>query len=548
MTVYTDWVSPAQEITGRDHLGVQAVSERLYATLLPGITNVTDRARCYSFYPWFVWKFDHEEKRKNVNELIRVFRQAECLNTLIGINHEIETDNEWTHGGGLVGREKLVAVARQVSEGKAIRLSQFSELDADTDYRYFKNKLGGLGQYYLGPLKDLLVLDGDSRQGVKYTDQWGVTLAELFDSRVAGAEFFKAVRQDQITLPTLRSLESFCPCNLRKNKDERDAIIDLLLCRRKGDSKRESDVERRNTLLLLLEYGRQIKGQRPAEPNGFLSSAYTNSLPDGTPWLVPAVFQDAMGGWSVYQRHELLAVAVQGLFGAGLAALADDGGFVRDVGSYARWFADRFESAMGMGLASTSFTAIVEERRGNQPSLASWNAKDHELTMADALLNAQRGNDFNEVVSLALEIMASVLARDYSSPAYGRFQIAGRFLDAYDINLASLHRLAEDTWAKMNGLDWTKWLAVNWGIQAHFRVALRKLRHQTQDTFRIVPLDDGLHVREAPTAKWSSPRLAQAFRFLYDLGALNDFKGGEPGSYVISDFGERLLEAELGRS
>jgi hypothetical protein len=40
LAVHTDWVSPAQEITGRDHLGVQAMSEHLYATLLPGITNV----------------------------------------------------------------------------------------------------------------------------------------------------------------------------------------------------------------------------------------------------------------------------------------------------------------------------------------------------------------------------------------------------------------------------------------------------------------------------------------------------------------------------
>ena len=41
----TDWVSPAKEITGRDHLAVQAVSEHLYPGLLPGLTNVTDRAR-----------------------------------------------------------------------------------------------------------------------------------------------------------------------------------------------------------------------------------------------------------------------------------------------------------------------------------------------------------------------------------------------------------------------------------------------------------------------------------------------------------------------
>ena len=64
--VLTDWVSPAKAITGRDHLAVQAVSEHLYTGLLPGITNVTDRARCYSFYPWFVWAFDSRYKKKGV--------------------------------------------------------------------------------------------------------------------------------------------------------------------------------------------------------------------------------------------------------------------------------------------------------------------------------------------------------------------------------------------------------------------------------------------------------------------------------------------------
>jgi hypothetical protein len=548
MAIHTDWVSPAQEITGRDHLGVQAVSEHLYATLLPGITNVTDRARCYAFYPWFVWKFDREAKNKGVDEFIRMFRRAECLHSLIGINHELETDNEWAHGGGLVGRERLVAAGHRISEGKTIRLSQFSELDATTENRYFKNKLGGLGQYYLGPLKELLILDGDTRQGVKYTDQWGATLAELFDSEVSGSEFFKAVREDQITLPVVRSLKSFCPCNLRRNKKERDAIIDLLFCRGQSELNREIELERRNTLLLVLDYARRVrnvKGQ-PVEPDGFLSSTYSRCLQDGTPWVVRPILEKAIKGWGIYQRHELLAVAVQGLFWAGLAALADDGGYARDVRSYAKWFGGRFKSDLGDRFTKNSFTSIVERRRTDQPSQENWMSKDHELSIADTLLGAQREDDFGHVVALSVQLMASLLARESSGVAYGRFQIADRFLDAYDISLTSLQRLGNGDWTEMKGLEWVEWLAANWGIQSHFRVALRKLRHQTQDTFRIVPLDDGLHVREAPTARWSSPRLTQAFRFLYDLGALDDCKDVQAGSYILSDFGEWLLENELG--
>jgi len=549
MAIQTDWVSPAQAITGRDHLAVQAVSEHLYAILLPGITNVTDRARCYTFYPWFVWTFDRIAKNKGTGELIRLFRRAECLHTLIGIYHELETGNEWAHGYRLVGRETLVAVARRLVERRTIRLSQFSSLDATTEDRYFKNKLGGLGQYYLGPLKELEVLDGDGVTGLRYTAEWGATLAKLYDANVAGPEFFEAVRRDQITLPVLRSLKTFCPYNLRESKQERDALIELLFCRGQDELKHEAGLERRNTLLLVLDYARRIrniKGQA-VEPQRFLSSAYSQFLPDGNPWVVDPVLQNAIQGWGIYQRHELLAIAVQGLFWAGLAALGAEGSCVPDAKSYTAWFGKHFESELGERSTRASFTTMVEGRRADQPAQANWKSANHELCLAEALLDAQAEKDPNRVVALSVQIIPSLLARGCPAPAYGRFEIADRFLDMYEINLASLQRFGTGAWAQMNGREWIEWLAGHWGLQAHFRVALRKLRHQTQDAFRIVPLDDGLHVREAPTARWSLPRLTQAFRFLYDLGAFDDARNAVPGSYVLNAFGDQLLEAELGR-
>ena len=44
------WVRPPEPIRGLDHLGVQAPCIALYGQLLPVITNVTDRARYYSFH------------------------------------------------------------------------------------------------------------------------------------------------------------------------------------------------------------------------------------------------------------------------------------------------------------------------------------------------------------------------------------------------------------------------------------------------------------------------------------------------------------------
>jgi hypothetical protein len=54
MPIATAWVKPAPAVTGRDHLGTIAPAESIYGVQLPGVTNITARARYYSFYPWIV--------------------------------------------------------------------------------------------------------------------------------------------------------------------------------------------------------------------------------------------------------------------------------------------------------------------------------------------------------------------------------------------------------------------------------------------------------------------------------------------------------------
>jgi hypothetical protein len=517
--------------------------------LLPGITNVTDRARCYAFYPWFVWAFDREARKKTQDELVRLFRRAECLHTLIGINHELETGAERLHGGDLVGRDTLVPVARSIFNGSAIRLSQYASLDAREENKYFQNPLGGLGQYYLGPLKDLEVLDGDAQTGLKYTAEWGATLARLYEEGIDRKKFFETVHQDRVDRKALHSLEAFCPCHLRKNKQERDALIDLLFGRGKGELKQELGHERRNTLLLLLDYAKRVRGIKGhfPDPEGFLASAYSRVLPDGTQWDVPAVLKSAADGWSTYQRHELLAIAVQGLFWAGLSGLSAEGGHVRNTASYSAWFARRFNAALNGQLADSQVAKVVETRRASQPPHSNRQLGNHELNLAHAVFEAQGEDDTDRAVSLALQVIVALLAREAAGSGYGQFALSDRFLETYEINLASLQHYAAGTWAQMTPREWLDWLAGKWGVQVHFRVALRKLRHQLQDTFRIVPLDDGLQVREAPPAKWSLPRLAQAMRFLYDLAAFDELENIENQPWVLSAFGDELLESELGK-
>ena len=265
------------------------------------------------------------------------------------------------------------------------------------------------------------------------------------------------------------------------------------------------------------------------------------------PWSIPASLEEIRSGWGIYKRHELLAIAVQGLFWAGLSALLDEGGHVEDGPAYAKWFGKRFRGVLGAGFASTPFVKQVDTCRRSLPEHSDWQSAEHEVNLADALLEAQNDKNVEEVVGLSVRILLSLIARGLDESPYGTLVVANRFFETYEINLVALRMCSVDTWKPLNGVQWLEWLAASWAIRVHFRVALRKLRYQSQDSFRIVPLDDGYRVREAPRAQWSSPRLAQALRFLCDIGALDLREDLEEQPYVLSSFGMQLLETELGR-
>ena len=57
-------------------------------------------------------------------------------------------------------------------------------------------------------------------------------------------------------------------------------------------------------------------------------------------------------------------------------------------------------------------------------------------------------------------------------------------------------------------------------LDAHLRVAMRKLRQQGQNTFRFEPREIGLIIKSIPGAANTTPRFKQATRILLDLGLL----------------------------
>jgi hypothetical protein len=549
----TAWVKPPQSIRGLDHLGVRAPCESLYAQLVPGITNVTDRSRYFSFYPWLVWAVEQHTGRLRELPFFQILRRADCLLTLIAARHQSVDEESQALHGAMIGAITLFPAVARLDEGGSLRLSTYATTESE-DGRYFKNKLGGLGQYYLGTLRDADILAGDLRTGVRYRkgqdkEGRGLKLAETFDSGVDRKRFFAVLESDKVTSDTLDELLPFCPCQLHKNGPEHSLLADLFF-NREGDFHDPEGLPRRLTLALLLDLTERLQGtddELTVDGGGvdvFRACAYAGALPDGSPWSFDLEeLERQRRGWHYYHRYELFSVAVQGIFWAGLDELQEQGIRPAHSEEYRQWFINTFARELERG-DKESFGEAVSRTASDLLPLELWSEPEHEVQLGWQIHNLSRAEDAahqrREVVRTSMKILLALTARDEGAGAHDAVGLPPHYLIQYPVNLLNFERHSRDGWRSMPLRELLGWLATQWGVAAHLRVALRKLRYESRDTFRIKPTDQGLVVTEAPIPSFTSPRLKQSLQILYDLRAID--MNPETGGMALTAFGSRMLE------
>lgn len=545
LMLVTDWVKPPQGITGLDHLGVRAPCENLYTRLLPGITNVTDRARYYSFYPWLVWAFERHAGALRNQPFAQTVRRAECLLTLIGTRHSHNGGHRHLHNG-LIGSLTLQPAYSGINDTGAIRLSEYAT-DDPSRCRYFKNKLGGLGQYYLGTLRDLGVLSGNKQEGVKYTMERGLALAEAFDAGVESAAFFRALEADDVSEGTLDELVGFCPCQIANSELEHASLLELFF--NDQGAFHEADGEsRRASLALILDLAVRLETV-PAraevyacDADLFRACVYAGALPGGEEWMLDARLARQRAGWHSYQRNELLSIAVQLLFWAGLDELSEQEIVLPHSEGYGEWFAMNFADALG-DRADELFSDAVRSAGQNLPPIELWEDEAHEVQLswsARYCVSDVEGRAAG--VRAAVDLLIALAARaEVETYREGLFMPSPQHLKQHPINLQSFGQHASGAWNGSTLRELLRWLATTWGVQAHFRVALRKLHHDSSDTFRIKPTELGLVVEDdVPLPSFTNPRVTQALQILYDLNALAF--DVDSGGTTVTALGRRLAE------
>ncbi|WP_317930147.1 hypothetical protein [Halioxenophilus sp. WMMB6] len=528
MDVTTAWVKPPRQIGGLDHLAVQAPCINIYGRLLPGITNVTDRARYYSFYPWLIWALEQAGYTSHDDRFIDAFRKADGLFTLIAHRHADTAGGEHEHhAGATVGSANLAEHISKIKAGGTVTLADYAHRSGSPQ-PYFKNKLGGLGQYYLGVLAELSILDGTSSTGIRYTRQLGLPLAQAMDQGVRSDLFIQTLEEGKVSADRLDELHVFCPCQLRESAVEMELLRKLFFAQDLYQDPEASP--RQRTLGMLLDLGDALSEQGlPLNSIHFRGCVYSGAMPNGEPWMMPDNLAKMGGLWGVYERNELLSISIQGLFYAVLDAYAESGLALPNGTAIARWFVQESGELTPVGDVfplDSGFSTLVAASGEWLPKYQAWGNELHEVAQAEqvvALCKAEKSVvNRARIIEAALRVLIGLAAREETLKGYDSIVFPTNYLHAYPINLGALLAHLESNWPKMRLDELLVWLFSKWGIDAHLQVALRKLRGQSQSTFRIRPSDKGLEVVDIPAAVHTSPRFNQAVRVLKDLDLLTD--------------------------
>lgn len=525
MKLTTSWLKPPYASGGIDHLGTQAPCVMIYGQLLPGITNVTDRAPYYSFYPWLVWSYDQRYAKDDYNHFVERFRRADCLFTLIAERHAQVTDlsNE-RHGIAMVGRTKLVPSLASLKAGEQLRLSLYATTE-DSPQRYFMNRLGGLSQYYAGTLADLQLMESSGRSWSFYSSQYGAPLAQSVDASVPGERFWEVVENDSVTLDDLDELSAFCACNISGSLGEHQQLIDIFFDT--GNRYSEEGIQRRRSLGLIQQLAEALPDEWDLTDEVFRGCAYSATLPTGEAWEIPDALQSTQAHWAVYVRNDLMSVAFQTIFAICLQELQPQSAAQRrvfhSVEAFADWFAGSATVAGVLSdLGAGSFADLVASSRANAPAVTDWTNDAHEIQLGWQLIGGwQPGVDIAPLLSHSLSLLAMLVARDETGQQpYSGLAITLEALRDYPINLISFRSRCAD-WQTMP-LEHVVADLVVWCLDTHLRVALRKLRQSNRSTFHLRPSERGLEVvgDSVPPPSSTTPRFRQAVQILRDLGML----------------------------
>lgn len=507
-------------ITGLDPLGLQNPSAEAYSYLLPGLNNVTSRIRNYSFYCWLLSEYAKRIKSADPKEQKRFIRKAEYIIALVAVK------------GGIQGISGSLYASKRFSEdSETFDLNKGTyNPDGSTENTYWQYGFGVFGQYYVGSLRQIGLIEEPVNESGEHMGIYrrtpkqdrlkvsGEELALAFDENITPSNkdiFFRSLEHGSIDHEQLQQLlNDFDLTRFEPGSNERALLLKLLLdVDEPPISMEEPECMRKETLIHVLRY--VDKHDSPVDPRVFAIYAY-----DAKGYL--DITDDAcLNGWYYYQLNEYWQVACTAIFNGLLDSLEEQKG--------PRWM-PLHELIVNASNAIVAFLVEKSIVENSSLSIASVTEKDHgpEIGLYNGLKKEQ----------------------GIGRMAYGFVLIWSLFQQNKD----HLERLKDYTGKRGIGgnndvlsfyLQYPKYLRntidqfmenflLNKIIHRHQYVAYRKMGGGSQSTQKFIIEENYIRKIGNFEPGFTGPRIGNLIAYLQDLNLLDEEK-------KLTGSGERVL-------
>lgn len=511
--IYPFWGASINLITGLDPLSLQTTSEATYATMLPGISNLTNRLRYYGFYCWLLDFYFKKEKKGNSTEQYKFIRRAELMIALLMQSERKEVQQ-------ITGSNFAINLINGHT-GRSFNLAEGAD-KGDTDKPvYWKYSSGAFGQYYYGAMRALsLVVAAENDEGdVIYNITQphprqkvsGKQLAEAFDETLTTAIknlFYNNIKKGKLHVDNIPELiEYFAIDKINPKSAEWALYVKMLLDKDEPSQEVEENFtyHRRETILELLKVA--LDNDDEYDWQLFLLKAYELKLGSGD-----SPVSETLVGWYAYKFNEYHQYACGAIFWATLQHLYS---FQQD--QYLPTFVNKLAKSIAKQLCkavkNTSLQSPVIELISRMTE-----EQDEETLYYDIEAKADSSPEEAAKNGFLLLFRLYTQNKELLHPLkelMSRKQMIreGNMLDG----LLALHTAEED-----NIEQFVEQFLLRNIIYRHQMVALRKMGNGTQSTHKFIIEEQYIRFIDSFPPRATSPRMEALLNLLSDLAVVDE--------------------------
>lgn len=508
--LYPFWGEQVSIITGLDPLGLQLTSEATYATLLPGISNLTNRIRYYGFYCWLLDFYFKTEKKGNSTEQYKFIRRAELMMALI-------MQSERSNVQQVTGSDFASNLIETVT-AESYNLAKGADKDKGQTDVYWKYPSGAFGQYYYGAMRalSLVTLASNEEKDFIYNvtepnprqKKSGKQLAEAFDLTLTPEIkklFHQNIKDGKLYKKDIPSLaEYFFIDKINAENQEWQAYNEMLLDKDAPSEEVEENFtfHRQETIEALIKSAKANNDEFDWQL--FLLECYENKFSN----------EQTLSGWYCYQLNEYWQFACGTVFW----------GILEHLYSFQQ---DQYLPAFIKNFSDELIKSIEEKYKKGLTGSSKVSA---------VFAAIEKGNEEENFVA---EIKKSVKNEEGKLAAMDGFML---LFQLYQNNKEYLVRLKEYMEIKQtirNGnmadglmeiekmtdftlLDFIEQFLLKKIIYRHQMVAIRKMGNGVQSTHKFFIEDQYIRFIESYPPRNTSPRMNALWNLLYDMQIIDD--------------------------